>query len=431
MVAIGLLVSISDGEGRIMYEAVPSIPKLAEQQPEIASLAKTEWRALFDFSRRIPELDGLRGVAIGLVIILHCVTQGIVARPPQLLGYFYEATQLFWSGVDLFFVLSGFLIGGILLDARVSPKYFSTFYIRRACRILPIFIAFAILVGLAYRFLYQPIGEPLDILFANRMPWYTFLSFTQNVWLSIPRAGIPAAITAITWSLAVEEQFYLVLPFIIRYARLSILPYIYIAGIVLAPVLRLFIAYHFRSYILATYLLLPCRMDSLFLGTLCAYCLRDPRYWGWLAEHRITLWMAFFVLLAGMVVLNKTPSILTPLMLSVGYGWISLFYATALILVLTDPQSVLGRAMRFRWLAALGGIAYSVYLFHAAVVGICVLLITGHGWHLATWKDFGAMLLAIAITIAIGKLSWRYFEKPIVRWGHTWQYGASGAPDEA
>jgi peptidoglycan/LPS O-acetylase OafA/YrhL len=86
------------------------------------------------------------------------------------------------------------------LDARDSPKYFSTFYIRRACRILPMYLLFIIFVGLAYRFLYNPIGAPLDWLFAKPLPWYTHFSFTQNVYMAARRER-PAEITAITWSL--------------------------------------------------------------------------------------------------------------------------------------------------------------------------------------------------------------------------------------
>src|SRR5271165_1527721 len=94
---------------------------------------------------RIPELDGLRGIAIGLVILCHYVGNpghsALGFWPNRLLLAFTVG----WSGVDLFFVLSGFLIGGILLDARTSPNYFRTFYLRRAHHILPIYYAWILL----------------------------------------------------------------------------------------------------------------------------------------------------------------------------------------------------------------------------------------------------------------------------------------------
>src|SRR5580704_14894457 len=199
-----------------------------------------------DFSRRIPELDGLRGIAIGMVIFFHVVTLAIAARPTLPLGYILATTRLFWSGVDLFFVLSGFLIGGILLDARDSPNYFKTFYVRRFCRILPLYFLFIGLVATAYQFVYRPIGAPLNGIFEGRLPWYWYFSFAQNLRMAkLNTTG--AAIMSVTWSLAVEEQFYLVLPAIVRFVRRSALPYVFIAGIVIAPLVRLFIIFRFPT----------------------------------------------------------------------------------------------------------------------------------------------------------------------------------------
>lgn len=404
-----------------MSDAIEIMRRIGEQKREIASVPKLELRSPLNSSRRIPELDGLRGVAIGMVVFYHYVGSAIVARPPELLGYLWATTRLLWSGVDLFFVLSGFLISGILLDARNSPNYFATFYIRRFCRILPVYFLFISLVGIAYYFVYGPIGAPLNWVFAGRLPWYSYLSFTQNLWMAKLNT-LGSAILSITWSLGVEEQFYLALPAVIRFVRRSALPYVFIAGIAIAPIVRLFIGYRFQANLYGTYVLLPSRMDSLFLGALCAYYLREPGVWSWLVERCDTMWMVFFMLLAGMAVLGLTGDRRTVLMVSVGYTWIALFYATVLILALTDFRNFLSRAMRWRWLMGLGAIAYTVYLFHFGIYCFCVWLLTGHGWLLASRKDFGVALLAVAITIAFGKLSWRYFERPIMRWGHTWQY---------
>src|ERR1700731_3519067 len=90
-------------------------------------------------SGRIPELDGIRGIAIAMVVVYHFFLLPIQAPPAALLSYVKAAGRLAWSGVDLFFVLSGFLIGGILLDARDSLNYFQVFYTRRFFRIVPIY----------------------------------------------------------------------------------------------------------------------------------------------------------------------------------------------------------------------------------------------------------------------------------------------------
>jgi peptidoglycan/LPS O-acetylase OafA/YrhL len=225
-------------------------------------------------------------------------------------------------------------------------------------------------------------------------------------------------ILGITWSLAIEEQFYLALPILIRLVRRSALPYVFVAGIVLAPLVRLFIVYHFRGDLWATYVLLPCRMDSLFLGALCAYGVRQPKLWDWLVQHRKAIWLVLLALIAGMPPLNNEGIPFTILWLAVGVGWMSAFYGTVLILALVDSQSFLGHAMRRQWLAGLGAIGLSVYLFHVGIYCFCNYLLHIHGWHLASWQDIGVTVLALAITIGFGTVSWRYFEKPIVRWGH-------------
>lgn len=396
----------------------------AEHDPAVVSSNLAASRSPLDFSRRIPELDGLRGIAIAMVVFVHYVWFAIVARPPALLAYVNIATRPFWSAVDLFFLLSGFLIGGNLLDARDSPNYFSTFYMRRFCRVLPVYFLFIGVVGIAYRFIYLRVGAPLDWIFAGKLPWYSYISFAQNFWMA--KWNTPGATAlVITWAFALEVQFYMILPALIRFVRRAALPYIFAAGFFIAPLVRLYIAFHFRANLFATYILLPSRMDSLFLGLFCAYCLRKPEIWNHLVKNRTSLWIAFFILLAGIPALNSVGIPLTILWMAVGYGWMSIFFAVAMILALTNSGGFLNRILRWRWLMGLGTISYGVYLFHYIIYGLCMWFIRGQGCLLANWKDFGVTILAVGITVALSNLSWRYFEKPIVRWGHRWKYDAA------
>jgi peptidoglycan/LPS O-acetylase OafA/YrhL len=395
------------------------IGQVEEHELKLAHVTLPELRSPLMSSRRIPELDGLRGSAIAMVLFFHYIPFAMQTRPQGPIGFLFSKTWLLWCGVDLFFVLSGFLIGGILLDSRESPNYFKTFYIRRFCRIAPIYLLFVSSVGLSYWLIYRPVGASLDWAFAGKLPWYSYLSFAQNIWMA--KLVAPGAkVMDITWSLAVEEQFYLLLPMIIRFVRRSALPYIFFTGIFIAPILRIFISIHFPEHFTAPFLLLPCRMDSLFLGALCAYYLRNWENWKWLAERRIWMWIALLALIAGTLVMNESPLALSTQWL--GYSWIALLFTTLLILALTNSESFLGRVLRWRWLRGLGAIAYGTYLFHLLVYCLCMGLMRGHGYRLTSWKDFGVTLLALGITIALAKCTWRYFENPIVRWGHTWQY---------
>src|SRR5258708_22658177 len=188
---------------------------------------------------RILELDGLRGLAILLVILCHYV--GNPNHAP--LGFwpnrFLSAFTVGWSGVDLFFVLSGFLIGGILLDARKSPHYFRAFYMRRVFRILPIYylwtLLFAATVIGALVFFPGRLGVTSGDLL--RVP--VQLLFLQNIFIGMPHFTWTWFV--VTWSLAIEEQFYLLAPPLIRYLSRAAMIRLLASVLFIAPVLRFFV----------------------------------------------------------------------------------------------------------------------------------------------------------------------------------------------
>lgn len=386
-----------------------------------ASNPTAQSQSPLNLKRRIHELDGLRGFAILMVVFVHYVWYAIAAQPSPFLAEVKVVTRPFWSAVDLFFLLSGFLIGGNLLDARESPNYFSTFYIRRFSRVLPVYFLLLATAVIGYFFSKLPVGAPLQWLFGGKLPWYSYLTFAQNLYIA--KWNTPGAILLVfTWAFAVEVQFYMIVPAVLRFVRDSALPYIFIAGILTAPVVRLFIALHFPTKLDATYVLLPCRMDSLFLGLLCAYCLRKPEIWNRLLKRRDTLWIFFLFLVAGIPVLNSDGIPFTFLWIIFGYGWMSALYATAMILALTNSQSMLTRALRWSWLTGIGTISYGIYLFHYVFYALCMAYLRGQQSLLVDWKDAGATLLALALTIAFSTLSWLYLEKPILRASHRWTY---------
>jgi peptidoglycan/LPS O-acetylase OafA/YrhL len=397
---------------------VMDIPANVEEHKQQAFVpGNTKLRPPFKASRRIPELDGLRGLAIGMVVLVHYVWFAYLIHPTKLSGLLYGLSRPLWSAVDLFFVLSGFLIGGNLLDSHNCSNYFSQFYIRRFCRLLPVYFLFVGFAAVVYRFVYHPIGSPVDIFFDGRLPWLAYLTFGQNLWMAkLNRIG--PLVLAITWAFAVEVQFYFVMPAIIRLVRSSALPYICIAGIVAAPFLRLYFVYGFKDNLWATYLLLPSRMDSLLMGLLCAYCVRRPKIWAFLNERPGAVWKVLLTLFVGTPVLITNGIPFTLMWVVVGYGWTALFYSAILILVLTNFKHRLSRVFRSRVLTGLGSISYGVYLFHTIIYSLCMWLFFRLGFRVAGWNGLGATALILAITLGFSKLSWEYFEKPIIRWSH-------------
>ncbi len=165
-------------------------------------------------SRRIPELDGLRGLAIALVLATHWFNSPLRVNPHNPLAFLRAATNLSWSGVELFFVLSGFLIGGILMDARGSENYFRVFYVRRLCRIVPVYFIFLALWALCTAFSLFPLHAPILGGFIRQSNAVVFLcdvhvQLLDGAGQCIWRGGAWNYIVAV-----IEEQFYLTLPFV-------------------------------------------------------------------------------------------------------------------------------------------------------------------------------------------------------------------------
>jgi len=133
---------------------------------------------------RIPEVDGVRGLAILLVLVWHYWEAVTTPAPGTIVFRVHEALFLSWGGVDLFFVLSGFLIGGILLDARESSNYFSTFYLRRVHRIFPVYFLWLGLFVIGVMAAAPLHLLPLDDIFNRRIPLWSYPLFLQNVYMA-------------------------------------------------------------------------------------------------------------------------------------------------------------------------------------------------------------------------------------------------------
>lgn len=381
---------------------------------------------------RIPELDGLRGAAILMVVLFHYLEQQGASSRDGLTPVLQRLVLMGWSGVDLFFVLSGFLIGGILVDARDSPSYFKTFYTRRFFRIIPIYyawiLAYVILIGAAGPFVRAHSNS--GIVMTPGWPIYAHFFFLQNL-MVIPFAGLAGAWFSHLWSLAVEEQFYLVSPLVVRLLSTRLLAIFLACIVTIAPLLRIFLlARNANTWLVSV--LMPCRADSLAIGMLSALFWRRERFRARLSNHAGLLYISLTLLSVGVVGLWKwSPQSETQSMETFGFTWLAVFFAVILLLAVSRPRGPIARLARMWWLRELGRISYCVYIIHLSVNVLCHALLLRASPSTNSLRSATVTVFAALLTIVIASVSWRFFEGPLVRVGHSFRYEPVSALDRS
>ena len=373
--------------------------------------------------RRVPELDGLRGVAILLVVVWHYFGCMVEARPGSPLAYAMTAFRMTWSGVDLFLVLSGFLIGGILLDVKESPNYFATFYTRRVYRIFPLYYLYFALFCAAYLTGAASTAGPTAELWKNPLPLWSYALFLQNFHMAAHGDTGPRAI-GMTWSLAVEEQFYLVFPLLVRFLPRRAIAWTLALVVLAAPLLRV-ILYYGAHLNLAPYVLMPCRADALGLGALLAFLFRDPWFRERLSRvsNRPLLLPGALLAVALAFLTFKNAGAGTALAGGVGQSVLAVSYGWLLVVTLSGRAAVLERVLRGRLLQVLGRLSYGIYIYHEAVNGLCHAALGGRDTRINDAASLALTLVAIVATVAVAELSFRFFEAPLLRRGHAHVYG--------
>jgi peptidoglycan/LPS O-acetylase OafA/YrhL len=326
--------------------------------------------------RHIPQLDGLRAAAILMVFVTHA------AHAP-----------LLWAGVDLFFVLSGYLITGILLRLKqqYASGYFRPFYLRRARRILPPYFLFLIVAAAVFS-----------------IRWSAFIwciLFSANIGLAFGK--ISASVLTPLWSLAVEEQFYLIWPWVVLLCDTRRLKRIALFVMVASPLLRaaatpLFHT-HFPIYFLSIF-----RADALCAGALLAIVQTQPSSWGAFSSKRsVAVFCAACAL--SFSSLTQVPSFHTgsnsALFNSLGYSLIAWFFCGVLLLSLMLTKGFILAALTWRPVRYLGRISYSFYLWHWAILLLLSQRI--HSTSLLALSGF-------ALTVAVASISWHFIESPLL-----------------
>jgi len=368
-------------------------------------------RVLADQNRRIPALDGLRGLAILMVMTWHYFTVPAAQSSSAILRFLARFSLESWSGVDLFFVLSGFLI-----DAKGSKNFFRTFYIRRAFRILPLYATVCCL--------YFPYSRWVSYAFhgvrLHAMPWYVYATFTQNFWLNNDRWHVWLTTT---WSLAVEEQFYLTLPLLIWITPAKQLWKLIAAAAIAVPIFRsVAFLHYYPAWLTAAYVLLPCRAEGLLLGVLAAMAFRNSFLSDSIQTKRRWLYTA-----AGIAVLPIALCIfmgwgtMSTAVSTVGYSALAVLYVALLVATL-NSEGLLRRIFCLNWLCWLGTIAYGVYLLHVPALDFSFDFFEHGRPQLKHLFDLVPLTIALCMTLLIAHLSWVLFESRFVKLGHRFTY---------
>ena len=368
-------------------------------------------------SRHLPALDGVRGIAILLVLLFHFGLYGHGLPPPSVFvdRAFYAVAGIGWAGVDLFFVLSGFLITGILYDARSGSRYFRNFYARRCLRILPLYYG-ALIVFTVCLPLLLPQDEGLRHATATAAWHWTFLT---NVLVAL-EGWHPNGMLDHFWSLAVEEQFYLVWPVLVFvFGRVALLR---VCWIVIAGALLVRIGLWTAGYEIAPSVLGPARADALAVGALLALVARGPdglsRVAAFARPAAGLLGAALAFVFWGVVLPQRDPVVATG-----GYSLLAAFFGAVLVIALTaSPAGVPGRWLASRPLTFFGRYSYGLYVIHVPLVFVAPAVVgparVSDVPHLLG-SQLPALLLYITAaslaSVCLALVSWHALEKPFLQ----------------
>jgi peptidoglycan/LPS O-acetylase OafA/YrhL len=329
---------------------------------------------------RISALDGLRGIAIALVVAFH-----LFAFPQG------------WIGVDIFFVLSGYLITTILLNERNETHFWKMFYIRRMTRILPPFLLLLLIAGATEKI-------PLSL-------WPYLIFSGQDIAAATRYALITSCSLTVLWSLAIEEHFYFIWPSLVRIISARKLTVILITIFMAEPFARL-IAASFGAGWKVTYFLTPFRLDGIALGSLLALAIKQER-----TRAQIAGLLPYALPAASVLVAFSFPWLLNDTHFlfcdSIGYSLIAITAALVVASVALDPQSLLARALSIRPLTWLGRISYGMYVYHTFLPHFLMRLASGHGY------VHSRRILAISLvpSLLLSWLSFAFYETPFLEWG--------------
>jgi peptidoglycan/LPS O-acetylase OafA/YrhL len=358
----------------------------------------------------VPALDGIRGLAVLGVMAEHYE----IRDWPWRAGWspVWHGIQLGGIGVDLFFVLSGFLITGILLDTRSRSDYFRTFMLRRALRIFPLYY-----VALVIIFVLVPLALPTQFPGTPAAVQIWYWSYLANFLLAGWGWAAGAPLGAHFWSLAVEEQFYLFWPLLVWLCSRRTLAVVCAVCVLGALPLRMW-AFDLGRDHLASYTLMPMQMDNLAIGALGALAIRSDR--ARLALGRIAPAATLVLGLCALWLEQRRHWALHEDFVSATYGhslW-AMFFGALVFLGATLPRErLLTRLLAAPGLRTLGKYSYGLYVWHYIVLNVlrsmgftaAAAVSTANSQVLGHTAFIGVNFL---LTAGMAALSWHCLERP-------------------
>jgi peptidoglycan/LPS O-acetylase OafA/YrhL len=349
--------------------------------------------------KRLAPLDGLRGLAIVMVLLTH---YGAMLDRSSLPQHIVRSIFDFgWTGVDLFFVLSGFLITGILIETRGADNYFTAFYARRMLRIFPLYYFSLIVVFL--------LVMPNIPMTGGQPPTWrkiVYFSYVQN-WFQ------PMQWMGQYWTLAIEEQFYLVWPLIVyKFAPQRILR-IAVGGSIVALLLRFsLLALHVDSEVVLENTF--ARMDSLLIGAACACLVRRPEAMSFLRRYANVLWLSPVAILVALHVALGNLYSHGPVMGGFGYTLIDLSFGALLLSLVAgrDTSSPPRRFFSSSLMRMFGKYSYAAYIWHI-LVRVLVMNFQRNVLHITLWWFVNIPVLVI-VTLFLSMASYALIEEPFL-----------------
>jgi peptidoglycan/LPS O-acetylase OafA/YrhL len=360
-------------------------------------------------SRYFPGLDAIRALAISMVLWWHYIAAITKEnRFPKLIQLLLDYTGITWSGVDLFFVLSGFLITNLLFNLKNElkcKKYFINFYIRRIFRIFPPYF-FLLLFHfiLINHFEFKTLVNNIDSDFSM----WEYVFFVQN--FSMVNSGFGPYFLGATWSLSIEEQFYTILPFIIYFLPTRKLIYIFLLGIITAPFFR----FYFSNTELGSFVLLVSRMDSLFIGSLIAYFYYYNLYNQPADKIRkfslclLLLIIPFFILIKIKYNLHIGSPLLHTLLAFI-YGLVVLY---ALLSKINTQKKIIYKYI----ITPLAKLSYMVYLIHEIVLSLCHQIFLNQKPEIYNFSTFAITIFSLFLTLLFSLFFYKWVESPLIRY---------------